>query len=146
MLQRQGDFPSSVEHDFRISADATRYYKTGKSLLYRTLPFWLAGLVNRIMFVFLPLIVVLVPGLRIIPTVYRCRMQLRIHRWYRALLQLEHDLADPKKTLNREAGLKRLDHINHAASKLKMPASFGDQFYGLRGHISTVRARLMDGR
>ncbi|NBV22080.1 MAG: C4-dicarboxylate ABC transporter substrate-binding protein [Proteobacteria bacterium] len=142
LLQRQGEFPSPVEHEFRISPDAQRYYKTGKSMLYRSLPFWLAALLNGILIVFVPLIVVLIPAFRFIPTLYRWRIRLRINRWYRALLALETDLSEHTTVEKREALLLRLNQIESAVSKLKLPASFGDQFYGLRGHITFVRDRL----
>src|SRR5204863_7383951 len=33
LLQRAGEFPAPLEHEFRISDDATRYYKSGKRAL-----------------------------------------------------------------------------------------------------------------
>src|SRR6185369_17587110 len=45
LLKRKGEFPAALERDFPISAEATRYYKSGKTFLYRSLPFWLASLV-----------------------------------------------------------------------------------------------------
>jgi hypothetical protein len=38
--------------------------------------------------------------------------------------------------------MERLDHIEEAVNRMKVPASFADQFYGLRGHIVFVRTRL----
>ena len=38
--------------------------------------------------------------------------------------------------------LARLDEIEHAVNRMKVPASFADQFYSLRGHIDFVRERL----
>ena len=141
LLQRRGEFPAPLEHDIRISDEATRYYKSGKSFFYRHLPFWLASLVNRILAVVLPLIVVLIPGLRTIPAVFRWRVKLRLYRWYRALLLVEKDLF-AHAAGQREELLGRLDEIERAAGKMKVPASFADQFYALRGHISFVRERL----
>ncbi len=43
----------------------------------------------------------------------------------------------------REELLGRLDRIEEEVNKMKMPASFGDQFYVLRQHIGFVRNRLM---
>ena len=142
ILQRRGEFPAPLEHDFPISSDASRFYKSGKSFLYRHLPFWLASLVNRILVVFVPAVVVLIPGLRVIPALLRWRVKLRLYRWYRALLLLERDLfaASPGK---HEDALRRLDEIEEAVNKMKVPASFADQFYALRGHIDFVRERLL---
>jgi hypothetical protein len=36
----------------------------------------------------------------------------------------------------------RLSDIERAVNKMKVPSSFADQFYGLRGHIALVRERL----
>src|SRR5262249_38008230 len=44
LLQKKGEFPAPLEHDFKISPEALRYYKSGKSFFYRFLPFWLASL------------------------------------------------------------------------------------------------------
>ena len=39
----------------------------------------------------------------------------------------------------KEALLERIDHIETEVNKMKVPASYGDQFYVLRGHIGFVR-------
>ena len=144
LFRRRGEFPVPLEHEFRISADASRYYKSGKSFLYRYLPFWMASLVNRILVVFVPMVVVLIPGLRLIPVIFQWRVKLRIFRWYRALLALERDLIVELTPGMREELLQRLDNIEQAVNKMKVPASFAEQFYVLRGHIGFVRNRLSD--
>ena len=144
LLQRQGEFPAPLEHEFRISADASRFYKSGKGFLYRSLPFWMASLTNRILVAFVPMLVLLIPVLRIIPVVYRWRTKSSIYRWYRLLLELEHELLTRPGSDKREALLSRLDQIDEGVNKMGVPASFGDQFYVLRQHIGFVRSRLMD--
>src|SRR5205823_6091096 len=74
LLKRKGEFPSPLEHEFPLSSEALRYYKSGKGFLYRSLPFWLASLVNRGLVVFVPIFVVLIPMLRGLPTVFRLRI------------------------------------------------------------------------
>ena len=142
LLQRRGEFPVPLEHEFRISTDARRYYTSGKSFFYRYLPFWLASLVNRILVVFVPLVVVLIPGLRMLPMLYQWRIRLGIYRWYRALLVLEKELALPGVVHRQTELVNRLNKIEAAANQMKIPASFAEQFYVLRGHIDFVRARL----
>jgi hypothetical protein len=144
LLQLRGEFPSPLEQEIAISADANRYYKSGKSFLYRYLPFWVASLVSRTLVMVVPILVVLIPGLRFIPMVFRWRIRLRIFKWYRALLALEEDLAVDLSVDVRAALLTRLDRIDEAVNKMKVPASYADQFYELRGHIAFVRSRLSD--
>jgi hypothetical protein len=138
LLQRRGEFPAPLENEIKISPEATRYYKSGKSFFYRLLPFWLAILVNQILVAFVPMVLVLIPALRFIPIAYKWRIQLRIYRWYRSLLKVERDLdGGPREELQR-----RLDHIENSVHQMKVPASFAGQFYGLREHIGFVRNRL----
>ena len=144
LLRRKGEFPAPLEHDFPISADALRFYKSGKGFFYRYLPFWLASLVNRILVSFVPMVVILVPAMRVIPALFNWRMQARIFHWYRSLLALEKDVQTEAARTQREQLLSRLDEIEIAVNKMKVPASFADQFYALRGHIAFVRTRLLE--
>ncbi len=146
LFQRRGEFPVPLDHEYQISADAGRYYKSGKSFLYRYFPFWMASLLNRILVVFVPLLLVLIPGLRSIPAIYRWQIRLRIFRWYRALMILEQDLTSEITNEKGESLQIRLNQIEEAVNRMKVPASFADQFYGLRVHIGFVRERLMNGR
>jgi TRAP-type uncharacterized transport system substrate-binding protein len=142
VLQHAGEFPAPLEHEFRISPDATRYYKSGKSFLYRVLPFWLASLTDRTMVLLVPIIVLLLPGLRLVPSLYRWRIKARIYRWYGALIGLEREALQTSLPDRREEMLKRLDDIEKGVNTMKMPVAFADQFYVLREHIRFVRDRL----
>lgn len=143
LTQKRREFPAMLEHEYKISPEATRFYKSGKSFLYKYLPFWLASLLNRILVVFVPMLLILIPGLRSIPAIYRWRMRLRLLRWYRALLILEGGLAANITPEARNELLERLNQIEETVNNLKVPASFADQFYALRSHIGMVRERLM---
>ncbi len=143
LLQRRGEFPAPMEIDYHLSEEARRYYASGKSFLYRSLPFWLASRVNRILVVFVPMLFVLVPGLRLIPSLYQWQIRLRIYRFYRALLSIEKGALAATGTQNREELLTRLAHIEKTVNKVKVPASFADQFYVLRQNIIFVRNKLM---
>ena len=142
LLQRAGEFPSPVEHDFPISDDAARYYKSGKSFAYRHVPFWVGSLVDRMVVLLVPMVVLLIPGARLIPALYRWRIRTRIYRRYGQLMALEREsrrFHDPEQA---RALLERVDVIERAVIDLKLPASFADEAYVLRQHIDFVRARL----
>ena len=145
LLKKKGEFPSPLERDFPISAEASRYYKSGKTFLYRSLPFWLASLVNPILVAIVPIIVLLIPGLKAIPFVFRLRVRLKIYRWYRALLSLEREVVDGFGAARHEDLLLRLDQIEQGVNRMKVPVSFADQFYALRGYIAFVRNQLVQG-
>jgi TRAP transporter TAXI family solute receptor len=142
LLQKANEFPAPLVHEFRISDNAERYYKSGKSFLYRTLPFWVASLADRVLVVLVPLIVVLIPGLRLVPGLYRWRVKSRIYRWYGALIAIEREAISGPDIAQRDALLERIDAIESAVNRMKMPLAFADQFYVLREHIGFVRERL----
>ena len=147
LFKKRGEFPSPLEHEFPISSDATRYYASGKSFLYRTFPFWLASVIARAIAVILPVAMLLIPSLRYVPMIYRWRIESRIRRWYRALFELERDaFGAPIDADRREDLLRRLNLIENNVNKIVVPAAFGDLFYGLRGHISFVREGLLTRR
>lgn len=143
ILQKRGQFPAPLEHEIPLSDDAARFYKNGLGFLYRVLPsFWLANLANRILVAIVPLILVLVPALRVLPVAYRFRIQLRFYRCYRPLLRLERDAFGPLTPERVRELLARLDEIEATVAQLKVPASFANQFYDLRSHLAFVRQRL----
>lgn len=142
LLQHPGEFPAPLEHEFRISNDAARYYKSGKRFLYRSLPFWLASLADRTFVVLVPIVVLLLPGLRLMPSLYHWRVRARIYRWYGALIRLERDALMNSTPERPEQMLKRLDEIEKGVNNMKLPLAFADQFYVLREHIRFVRDRL----
>jgi TRAP transporter TAXI family solute receptor len=143
MYRAAGEYPAPREHEFPISDDAERYYKSGGQFLYKKLPFWLASLVDRVLVVILPLLVIVVPATRIAPSLYRWRVRSRIYRWYGALMAIERDMLTGERTPEMRARIgKRIDEIEHAVEELKMPLSFADQLYVLRDHVASVRRRL----
>lgn len=143
LLNKRGEFPAPLEHEFTLNEDALRYYKSGKGFVYRIIqPFWVANVVNRVLVVFVPAVLVLIPVVRFLPFVYRLTIQLRIIRCYRPLLQLERELNTTASPEQRRLMLERLDEIEAGVNELKVPASFGDQFYVLRVHVAFMRERL----
>jgi TRAP transporter TAXI family solute receptor len=145
IFQRRGEFPLAVEHSIHLSEDAAAYYKSGKSYLYRSLPFWMASFLSRIFLVFLPVLVVLIPSLRAVPAFFRWIAQLRIRRRYRELRLLEQQFLHEKDAERRELLRLEFDRIDDGVNKMKVRASFADQFYGLRGHIDYVRRIVEKG-
>lgn len=139
IFQHRGDFPKAVEHLIPLSEDSKRYFTSGKTFLYRLLPFWLASLIGRITVVFLPMLVIFIPALRSIPALFRLNVQLKIRRRYRELLALEQELLEETDPEKRNQLRLEFDRIEESVNKMKIRAAFADQVYGLRGHIDYVR-------
>ncbi|MGO9992588.1 MAG: TAXI family TRAP transporter solute-binding subunit [Steroidobacteraceae bacterium] len=143
LLQAAGQFPTPSGNSYPTSEEAARFYKTGnKSFAYRYLPFWVASLLNRTLFVLLPIIVVVIPGLRFLPQLYNWRVNGRIHRRYGELMALERETLGKPSEERRAELLDRLDEIENSVITCKVPGSHADQLYILREHIGFVRAKL----
>jgi TRAP-type uncharacterized transport system substrate-binding protein len=146
LFQNANQFPAPLVHDFPISPDATRFYKSGKSFAYRYLPFWLASLLDRALVVLLPIVVVVIPGLRYLPQLYGWRIDSRIHRHYGELMALEREALGELSADKRAALVERLAQIEKSVIARKMPGSHAEQIYVLRQHIGFVRERLAASR
>lgn len=143
LLQKRGEFPVLAEHDFPLSGDAVRYYKSGKGILYRVIgSFWVASLLNRLLVAVVPLMLVVIPAIRLMPVAYRFSIQLKLYRCYRPLLRLERETYQPLSAGRVQELLGQIDEIEKAVNRLKVPASFADRFYWLRSHLLFVRERL----
>ncbi|WP_434109822.1 TAXI family TRAP transporter solute-binding subunit [Paraburkholderia caffeinilytica] len=142
LLQHAGEFPTPVAHEYQISEDAQRYYKTGKSFLYRALPFWLASIGDRTLVLLLPMAVLLFPAMRLIPALYRWRVRSRIYRYYGALIAIERGAFGDSTDEERKQLFAKLDQIEASLNRLRMPLAYADAFYVLREHVGFVRGRL----
>jgi TRAP-type uncharacterized transport system substrate-binding protein len=143
LFRTAGEFPAPLARDFPISPDAERYYKSGGKFLYKKLPFWLANLIDRLIVVIVPLLVILVPASRFVPTAYRWLMRSRIYKWYGALMAVERQILRGIVPEQRESITQRLEAIEKSVNELKMPVSYAEQLFVLRDHVRTVRQHLL---
>ena len=113
-------------------------------MLFRSLPFWLATVTDRLLVLLLPVAVLLVPGLRLIPAMFRWRVRSRIYRYYGALIAIERHALDHTTSQERAELLAELDRIEASINQMKMPLAYADAFYVLREHVGFVRVHLSD--
>ncbi|HTY03997.1 MAG TPA: TAXI family TRAP transporter solute-binding subunit [Rhodocyclaceae bacterium] len=142
VFQKPGDFPRAVAVDFPLSKEAERYYKSGKPLLQRYLPFWAATLVDRMVVMAIPLFALLLPILRFAPVLYGWRIRSRIYRRYGELKFLEAEVEQDAGRHSRDEWLARLDAIEDDVHHLPTPLAFTDMLYTLRSHIELVREKI----
>jgi hypothetical protein len=147
LYKKAGEFPTPIEHDFPISADASRYYASGRGFFYRTFPFWIASLIERVLAILVPMTIILVPGIKIAPAMFRWRVESRIYRWYAVLQRIDRDSHEgPLDAARCDELLHRLAHMEATVMKLAVPPAYGDVLYDLRGHIAVVRRGLIARR
>ena len=142
LFQHQGDFPSIKGSDFPISAEAERYYKSGPSFLQRYLPFWAAIFADRMIVLLVPFFALMIPLMRILPSLYNWRINSRIYRYYGQLRFLEDEVLRTTSGGKTAEYMARLDEIESQVNHLPIPLAFNHQVYTLREHIDLVRARV----
>jgi hypothetical protein len=142
LFNRAGEFPQLQDPEFELSADAERAYRSGPNWLNRTLPFWLASLIQRMVVLALPLVGVLVPLLRAAPALYRWRSRRRLLYWYGRLKALESMIAESPSSEILSAYREEFTLIDRAVHNIPLPLGFADQYYILRSAIEVVRLRL----
>jgi TRAP-type uncharacterized transport system substrate-binding protein len=145
IMQKAREFPAPLEHEFTVSADAQRFYNSGKSFLYRNLPFRLASFADRLLVFVVPVVVLLIPGLKLVPALYSWRVRSRIYRWYGTLIALERSILANPSPQERAQLIKRLDDVESEVNKMKMPLAYAEQFYVLRDHIKFVGDKYRQG-
>jgi TRAP-type uncharacterized transport system substrate-binding protein len=143
VFHKPGDFPRAVSVGFPLSKEAERFYKSGKPLLQRYLPFWAATLVDRLVVMAIPIFALLLPILRYAPTLYGWRVRSRIYRRYGELKFLEAEVEREPAKHTREEWLERLDAIETDVHHLATPLAFTDMLYTLRSHIELVREKVV---
>jgi hypothetical protein len=139
MYQKRGEFPNAQEHLIPMSENAARFFQSGRSFLYRYLPFWFASFVSRFMIAFLPTLILLVPFIKGFLALLKWRVSMRIRRHYKELLELEKRFQREHDPARRALIRREFDRIEGAIGDAKIRPAFADQFYGLRGHINYVR-------
>ena len=139
-FEANGEFPNANFAEYPVSAEAKRFYKYGPPILQRYLPFWLASLIDRLKVMFLPLVVLMIPLMKVMPPIYTWRMRSKIYRWYQELEQI--DLANSRNNPDVDALKKQLASIEHDVVHVQVPLSFASQLYDLRQHIELVNRRL----
>lgn len=145
-FEKEGRFPAPEFLVFPLSPEAKRFYEHGPPLLQRYLPFWAATLVDRLKVMLVPLVVILIPLLRVMPPIYAWRMRAKIYRWYKALEALEASAQQGLDEAGRRRDREELERIEEEVRKVHVPLSFAAQAYDLRMHIRLVRESLFAER
>ncbi len=142
IFQKAGQFPAAESIDLPLSDRAREFYKSGRPFLQRYLPFWLAVLAGQVLVLLIPVVGVLYPALRLVPSLYGWAMRRRIFRLYGELKFLETELDQRNAGESTEDLIARLDRLEEHANHFRAPVAFAHMLYTLRVHMTVVRARL----
>ncbi len=142
IFEKKGEFPENKDYQFALNDDAKEFYKSGTPFWHRYLPFWIATLVQRFIFLVIPTIAVVLPVLRLIPQFQQWQIKNKIYKCYGELKVLENEI--PLTATHAEAQIffKRLDEIEQKVRNMKIPLQHSESLYGLRSNIQFVKTRI----
>jgi hypothetical protein len=138
-----GTFPSLEYTELPIGSDARYFFTNQPNWLHRTLPFWLASLLDRLLIVLVPLLVILIPLFRLAPRLYQWRMRARVYKWYGRIRELDEKLQLESTREQRRADLEEADRLEkEITAACRVPLGHMEHFYDLRMHLEHVRKQL----
>ncbi len=106
----------------------------------------MASLVAKLLVLLIPIIGVIYPLLRLVPTIYGWSMRRKTSRFHEQLRFIEDELEAGPAAQDAASALARLDRIEQQANHLRLPTTYASTHYILRHHIALVRERLMAQR
>jgi hypothetical protein len=146
LLSTGREFPSADESDLSMSPDAARYIQNGPTFLYRWLPYRTAVLLDRLKVLMLPLVALLLPFVKIGPTLYQWRVRSRVYRWYADVRAIDMELLAAASSTDRDNLLDRLGALEREVASVSVPLAYTGELYHLRLHIQLLRERLTANR
>jgi TRAP-type uncharacterized transport system substrate-binding protein len=139
LFNHANSFPAAEAIDIPLSDEALRFYKSGLPFLHEYFPFWMAALIGKLIILLIPILGVLYPMTRFLPSLYDWVMRSRILRMYGELRLLEDEMANAH---DRREMVARLDRLEEQANHLRVPVAYAGMLYSLRDHIDLVREGL----
>lgn len=142
-VNKRGEFPSPKEQDFPSSNYADRFYKSGRPFLLDYVPYWIAVWFDRMIIILVPVAFVLIPLMRGIPWLYSWRNRRKFYRWYGELKNLESEVVERPDSEKMAEYRGRLDHIEAAINRIRVPLTLFGEVYKLKEHVDSVRGKLV---
>jgi TRAP-type uncharacterized transport system substrate-binding protein len=141
-VHKAGEFPSPKSQDVPLSDIAERFYKSGRPFLLDYLPFWMAAYIDRMILILVPAAVILIPLLRIIPSLYSWWNRRKLYRCYEDLKNLEMEIVEDSTPGMMMDCQKTLDRIETSINEIRVPLALFKEVYTLKEHVDLVRNRL----
>ena len=120
-FEKLREFPNTEPVEIPLSADADRHQRFGPSFIDRTLPFFFATFVERLVILLVPLLVLIVPLVNLLPQIPRCAHV--AHDAGTASSRFSSASRIAHGSIPAEAWLDKLDRIEAGAARIKTPAS-----------------------
>jgi TRAP-type uncharacterized transport system substrate-binding protein len=141
VFHKAGRFPAGEAVNLPLSRQAREFHRSGLPFVYRVFPLWLAGLMERLLILLIPLLVVVFPAVRFLPALYGYMIERRIYRLYGQLKVLETELeARPGPAPHHLVAA--LEDLARRASHLSVPLRYSQRLFILKSHIALTKEEV----
>ena len=142
LLSNVGDFPTAKLTDLPLNSEAERFFRSGPPVLQRFMPFWLASLLDRLKIMIIPLIMLMMPLLRVAPPLVRWQTRRKIYLWYDELRRIDQLSIEGMTSTEAQQALEHLTQLELQIARIGVPLSYMEEYYNLRLHLNLVRSRV----
>jgi len=136
-----GRFPAPGTIDLPLSNQARTFYKSGRPFVYQYLPFWLAGLAEKLLIVLIPLFAIVFPLISVLPRLFQAVTERRIFVMYRELKLVERAL-ETTGPIARDQLAEALADLERRANHLWVPLGYSQRLFILKSHISLAQEQI----
>lgn len=141
IFNKPGDFPAAETQEIQLGKEARNYYKNGRPILQRYLPFWLAAIVEEILLLILPVLGLTYPIVKGIMSLYGWGMQRKIFSSYGELHYLERQLDNLGNQAPSKELLARMHRLEERCNRMRLSTPYIPMLYSLKDSLAGVRAR-----
>ncbi|MBO9450716.1 hypothetical protein J7426_10635 [Tropicibacter sp. R16_0] len=135
-------FPSIDGTDLPVNNAARQLITEGPSTWHDWLPYWMAAQVNRTLLLLLPILFIVVPMLRALPSIYAYIMGWKVWQHYPDIRAIEDELDESPTAEDLERMDAELVELDDRLSKVRLPAAYRQAAYHARMHVELVRKRI----
>jgi TRAP-type uncharacterized transport system substrate-binding protein len=137
----EGEFPSVDNSELTVPNNIQQFIELGPSDLEEYLPVSLASILQRLIFVVLPIVILLYPLLRSTPGAYGFANRYRVYRWYQQMRRIEIHLEESTVEELEEYLAELREMEQRLTDRLRVPLFYQRDFYNLRLHLRLVIER-----
>jgi TRAP-type uncharacterized transport system substrate-binding protein len=137
------EFPQPRDQLILLSDSARAYFADGRPLLLRLLPYPVAVLVMQLIAATIPLLGVVYPMLRLMPSAFHWIMRHQFHRVYTELRLIDRGIGSAS-VADLKTHQERLEYLEQRVTGLRVPVTYATKIYALKAHIGSVLQRVRD--
>lgn len=142
IFEAPNEFPSSTLVGIPMNADAARYLANGPTELEQYLPLWLASRLERFIFIFLPVSIILYSVLKGIPALTNSVSEYRIKRRYNELRTIERSYTTYDRLQLQNAIVHLETSREDIVQQSLIPTHLMSDLYDVQYHTERVIERL----